>query len=123
VFLVALVQSRDDPFGDNTYQKLSRGTKLNRLWAAIVNNTNSLDYYGLFDQSQCSFYHLKIFVFPNFLKQEISVLTLDTGQLFLENMELSFNTNADDMPHQYIGNLFERKKLIHTVRFFVPVLY
>jgi hypothetical protein len=84
---VAIGVHADDPFGDPSYQKMSRTQKANKLWATIANNTQSLDYYGLFDQSQ----------------------------LFLESMDLSFDTKADDMPKNIFGTFLERKKLIHTV--------
>jgi len=68
------------------YQQQSSTTKLSQLWSAITSDTTSLEWY-----------------------------TFSEAELFIEDMNTSFATVADDMPYQGLFGLEERKKLIHTV--------
>jgi len=74
-------------FDGSAYESESRSTKLSELWSAISDDSEPLGYYN----------------------------TLEQAELFVEDASTSFTFQGDDMPNQYIGHLFERKKLIHTV--------
>jgi len=69
------------------YEKKTRFEKSQIVWNRVVADRTSNDWYN----------------------------ALQTAELFVESMNTSFTTRADDMPKQYIGGLYTRKKLIHTV--------
>jgi len=77
----------DEEFNGPQYESQTRGQKIDQLWHAIESDPENLDWYS----------------------------ALSVAEIFVESMDTTFETLADDMPQQYIGNFFERKKLIHTV--------
>jgi len=83
--LVALSVAQD--LHGYTYQNKTRFEKVKMVWPLISRDTTSNDWYNTFTMSE----------------------------LFIESMNTSFNTPNDDMPKQFIGDLFTRKKLVHTV--------
>eukprot|EP01123_Difflugia_compressa_P000441 TRINITY_DN1051_c0_g2_i1.p1 TRINITY_DN1051_c0_g2~~TRINITY_DN1051_c0_g2_i1.p1 ORF type:complete len:339 (+),score=62.57 TRINITY_DN1051_c0_g2_i1:3-1019(+) len=85
ILWLVCVWGQSTPFSGPTYQSQTSDTKDNVLYNTIVNNTASGPWYSWEDI-----------------------------ELFLENMNLSFDTLADDMPYQFDG--FQRRpKLIHSV--------
>lgn len=83
--LLVLVLSQD--LHGPTYENRTRSDKLKMVWTRVIQNSQPLDWYS----------------------------PLQLGELFIESMNTSFITRADDMPKQYIGGFFDRKKLVHTV--------
>jgi len=89
VLLIALVVGlacAADYHGDD-WQKQSAVQKKNALWAEVTGDTTPGS-------------------FPN---------ALEAGVLFVESMDTSFDSAADDMPYNDYLDLIRRKKLIHSV--------
>jgi len=87
-YLLALfisISFAQTPFSGLPWQQQSNTAKINVLEPTIYNNTTP----G---------------VFPS---------TIELAEIFLEDMSVSFDTQADDMPYQFV--LQRRPKLIHSV--------
>jgi len=74
------------PFNGPTYQGLQRASKAAAVWQALNYNQTSLSWYS----------------------------TLQVAEIFIEDMNPSFDTVSDSMPCQFFCTE-ERKKLIHTI--------
>jgi len=85
VLNLALILAQSTPFSGPTYQSEIADEKIQDLQTAILQDTNSGPWYSF---------------------QEV--------ELFLESMNVTFDTVADDMPYQFLG-LQRRPKLIHSV--------
>jgi len=77
----------DPSFSGPTFQNQGRSAKLSQIWAAVARDRTPLKWYS----------------------------ALQLGELFIESMNTTFSEPRDDMPNQYIGGFFARKKLVHTV--------
>ncbi|KAL6052660.1 hypothetical protein QOT17_018455 [Balamuthia mandrillaris] len=86
VVVAALVAVNYPAFHGRDYQQLPAAAKQKMLWKAVLTDNSTGSW-------------------PN---------ALELAQLFVESMDVTFDTVADDMPYQYF-NLTRREKLIHSV--------
>jgi hypothetical protein len=90
-----LTINADPALNGDAWQRLGRSSKFNTIWSLIARDRTPGPW-------------------PN---------TLQLAELFVESMTLSFNASQDDFPKQYIGKLFTRSKLVHSVGAVVAVRY
>jgi len=90
--LVALIVAQTT-FSGNSWESQSNSAKFTALWAAVTADTSSGS-------------------FPN---------PLTLLQIFVESMDLTFDTVADDLPYQGPFGISRRVKLIHSVGAIAPL--